>query len=168
MPGSAAQPNFFSVNFRDLLPAQSQDEPAVYELGNITSLSYFTNFLALIESGAPEVGCKTERDTFMKTMTYVFASGRHSKMDARLITLLLATEWVQLDVLAVIKQLTINEQRTTRVTSALSSLFSLGVSLSLSLSQHRTAPNSTEQHQTAPNSTKQHRTAPNSAEQHRC
>ena len=47
MPGSAAQPNFFSVNFRDLLPAQSQDEPAVYELGSVTSLSYFTNFLAL-------------------------------------------------------------------------------------------------------------------------
>ena len=113
MPGSAAQPNFFSVNFRDLLPAQSQDEPAVYELGNITSLSYFTNFLALIESGAPEVGCKTERDTFMRTMTDVFASGRHSKMDARLITLLLATEWVQLDVLAVIKQLTINRARPT-------------------------------------------------------
>ena len=53
--------------------------------------------MALIVSGAPEVGCKAERDTFTKTMTDVFASGRHSKMDARLITLLLATEWVQLE-----------------------------------------------------------------------
>ena len=113
VPGSAAQPDFFAVNFRDLLPTQSQDEPAVYELGNVAGLSYFTNFLALIESGAPEVGCKAERDAFKTTMSNVFASGRHSKMDARLITLLLATEWVQLDVLAVIKQLTINRARPT-------------------------------------------------------
>ena len=70
-----------------------------------------------------EVGCKAERDAFTKTMKNVFASGRHSKMDARLITLLLAMEWVQLDVLAVIKQLTINRARPTYIWSDDGQLF---------------------------------------------